>query len=109
MKTMIRNMSSKAMDLSIRWPFKWCLVGSSGSGKTNFSLEIIRHAQRLFDKVPSKIMIFREKSQNYQNFQTLSFTSNFGRNWMSTTKKLCFSQFFQLCVSFSNSAQTSMF
>ena len=49
------------------------------------------------------------KSQNYQIFQTLSFTSNFGRNWMSTTKKLCFSQFFQLCVSFSNSAQTSMF
>ena len=52
---------------------------------------------------------FQRKSQNYQIFQTLSFTSNFGRNWMSTTKKLCFSQFFQLCVSFSNSAQTSMF
>ena len=69
MKTMIRNMSSKAMDLSIRWPFKWCLVGSSGSGKTNFSLEIIRHAQRLFDKVPSKIVIvYKEVQDIYNNF-----------------------------------------
>ena len=67
MKTMIRNMSSKAMDLSIKWPFKWCLVGSSGSGKTNFSLEIIRHAHRLFDKVPSKIVIVYKEVQDIYN------------------------------------------
>ena len=74
MKTMIRNMSSKAMDLSIRWPFKWCLVGSSGSGKTNFSLEIIRHAQRLFDKVPSKIVIvYKEVQDIYIITSTITF------------------------------------
>ena len=55
------------MDLSIKWPFKWCLVGSSGSGKTNFSLQIIRHALRLFDQVPSKIVIVYKEFQNIYN------------------------------------------
>ena len=32
------------IDISIKWPFKWCLVGSSGSGKTNFALQIVRQA-----------------------------------------------------------------
>ena len=63
------NMSSVVMDLSIKWPFKWCLVGSSGSGKTNFSLQIIQHVHRLFDKVPSKIVIvFKEFQDIYNQF-----------------------------------------
>ena len=62
-------MSSKPLDLSIRWPFKWCLVGSSGSGKTNFSLQIIRNVHHLFDQLPSKIVIvFKEFQDIYNKF-----------------------------------------
>jgi len=62
-------MTSEPINLSIKWPFKWCLVGSSGSGKTNFSLQIISHAQRLFDQVPSKILIvYREFQVIYHQF-----------------------------------------
>ena len=57
------------MDLSIKWPFKWCLVGSSGSGKTNFSLQIIRNANHLFDQAPSKIVIvYKEFQDIYHQF-----------------------------------------
>ena len=57
------------MDLSIKWPFKWCLVGSSGSGKTNFSLQIIRNANHLFDQAPSKIVIVYKEFQGiYHQF-----------------------------------------
>ena len=55
------------MDLSIKWPFKWCLVGSSGSGKTNFALEVISHAHRLFDQIPSKIIIVYKEFQDIYN------------------------------------------
>ena len=68
-KVLLKNMTSEAMDLSIKWPFKWCLVGSSGSGKTNFSLQIIQHAHRLFDQVPSKILIvYKEFQDIYHQF-----------------------------------------
>ena len=55
------------MDLSIKWPFKWCLVGSSGSGKTNFALEVISHAHQLFDQIPSKIIIVYKEFQDVYN------------------------------------------
>ena len=59
----------ESVDISIKWPFKWCLVGSSGSGKTNFSLQIIRHASRLFDQLPSKIIFVYKEFQNiYDKF-----------------------------------------
>ena len=62
-------MESEKIDVSVKWPFKWCLVGSSGSGKTNFSLQVIRHAHRLFDQVPSKIIIvFKEFQEIYNQF-----------------------------------------
>ena len=62
-------MVSKKVDISVKWPFKWCLVGSSGSGKTNFSLQVIRHAHRLFDQVPTKIIIvFKEYQEIYNQF-----------------------------------------
>ena len=60
-------MLSEEMDLSIKWPFKWCLVGSSGSGKTNFALEVISHAHRLFDQIPSKIIIVYKEFQDVYN------------------------------------------
>ena len=60
-------MVSEAMDLSIKWPFKWCLVGSSGSGKTNFALEVISHAHQLFDQIPSKIIIVYKEFQDVYN------------------------------------------
>ena len=60
-------MMSEALDLSIKWPFKWCLVGSSGSGKTNFSLQVISHAHRLFDQIPSKIIIVYKEFQDIYN------------------------------------------
>ena len=62
-------MTTEVMDLSIKWPFKWCLVGSSGSGKTNFSLQMISNAYRLFDQVPSKILIvYKEFQDIYHQF-----------------------------------------
>ena len=62
-------MVSEKIDISVKWPFKWCLVGSSGSGKTNFSLQVIRHAHRLFDQVPTKIIIvYKEYQEIYNQF-----------------------------------------
>ena len=62
-------MVSEKIDVSVKWPFKWCLVGSSGSGKTNFSLQVIRHAHRLFDQVPTKIIIvYKEYQEIYNQF-----------------------------------------
>ena len=37
----------ESIDISIKWPFKWCLVGTSGSGKTNFSLNIVKNSTRI--------------------------------------------------------------
>jgi hypothetical protein len=55
------------IDVSIKWPFKWCLVGSSGSGKTNFCLQIISNSSRLFDTPPSKIVLIYKEFQNIYN------------------------------------------
>ena len=57
------------VDISIKWPFKWCLVGSSGSGKTVFSLDLVKHMHRLVDQPPSKIvLIFKEYQKIYDEF-----------------------------------------
>ena len=55
------------VDVSIKWPFKWCLVGSSGSGKTEFSLKLVSNASRLFDIPPSKIIIIYKEFQDIYN------------------------------------------
>jgi hypothetical protein len=55
------------IDVSIKWPFKWCLVGSSGSGKTHFCLQIISNSFRLFDTTPSKIVIIYKEFQSIYN------------------------------------------
>ena len=52
------------IDVSIKWPFKWCLVGSSGSGKTNFALQIVSEADKLFNQPPSNVIII------YKEFST---------------------------------------
>ena len=58
------------VDISIKWPFKWCLVGSSGSGKTNFSLEILKNSKRIFDTAPTGlIIIYQEFQEIYNKFQ----------------------------------------
>lgn len=57
------------VDVSVKWPFKWCLVGSSGSGKTMFSLQLIKNARRIIDFAPSKIIIIYKEYQNiYDKF-----------------------------------------
>ena len=62
-------MTPEEVDVSIKWPFKWCLVGSSGSGKTQFSLDVIANAFRLFDTPPSKIIIvYKEFQDIYTKF-----------------------------------------
>jgi hypothetical protein len=65
------------VDVSIKWPFKWTLVGSSGSGKTNFSLEIVKNAQKLFDLPPTKIIIvykvFQDIYKYFNNYINTSF------------------------------------
>ena len=58
------------VDVAVKWPFKWCLVGSSGSGKTNFCLQIIKNAQRILDEPPSKILII------YKEFQPIYLEFN---------------------------------
>ena len=74
-------MVSEKIDVSVKWPFKWCLVGSSGSGKTNFSLQVIRHAHRLFDRVPSKIIIvFKEFQEIYNHFNNYIQTEYFNED-----------------------------
>ena len=74
-------MVSEKIDVSVKWPFKWCLVGSSGSGKTNFSLQVIRHAHRLFDQVPSKIIIvFKEFQEIYNQFNNYIPTELFNED-----------------------------
>ena len=57
------------VDVSIKWPFKWCLVGSSGSGKTEFSLQLVSNAFRLFDIPPSKLSLF---TKSFKIFTTNS-------------------------------------
>ena len=60
------------IDVSIKWPFKWCLVGSSGSGKTNFSHQIICNASKIFDKAPERlVVIYKEYQKIYDRFQDL--------------------------------------
>ena len=55
--------------VSIKWPFKWCLVGSSGSGKTEFSLKLVINALKLFDTSPSKIIVvYKEFQDIYTKF-----------------------------------------
>ena len=57
------------IDVSVKWPFKWCLVGSSGSGKTLFSLKLIKNAKRILDNVPTKLVIIYKEFQKYVNFK----------------------------------------
>ena len=65
----------ESVDVSIKWPFKWCLVGSSGSGKTNFSLQIIKNRARIFDITPSKIIIiYKEFQPIYNEFKKFILT-----------------------------------
>ena len=66
------------IDVSIKWPFKWCLVGSSGSGKTNFALQIVRQANDLFDQPPSNvIIIYKEFQKIYNQFNNFIPTKCF--------------------------------
>lgn len=63
------------IDVSIKWPFKWCLVGSSGSGKTNFALQIVSQANKLFDQPPSNvIIIYKEFQKIYNQFNNFTPT-----------------------------------
>ena len=55
------------VDVSIKWPFKWTLVGSSGSGKTNFALNVIKKSPSLFDKKPDRIIIIYKIFQDIYN------------------------------------------
>ena len=61
----------ESIDVSIKWPFKWCLVGASGSGKSNFALQIVSQSYKLFDEPPSNvIIIYKEFQQIYNQFDT---------------------------------------
>ena len=58
------------VDVSVKWPFKWCLVGSSGSGKTIFSLNLVKNIHRIVDIPPTKIvLIFKEYQKIYDEFK----------------------------------------
>ena len=66
------------VDVSIRWPFKWTLAGSSGSGKTNFSLNIVKNSKRLFDQSPTRVIIIYKVFQEiYNSFSKVLPTSYF--------------------------------
>ena len=61
------------VDVSVKWPFKWCLVGSSGSGKTIFSLNLVKNIHRIVDIPPTKIvLIFKEyQKQNIASHMSI--------------------------------------
>ena len=64
------------VDVSIKWPFKWTLVGSSGSGKTNFALNIVKRSNTLFDQKPEKVVIIYKVFQKiYDEFDDFLPTS----------------------------------
>ena len=68
----------ESVDVSIKWPFKWTLVGSSGSGKTNFALNIIKKSARLFDQKPDRVIIIYKVFQEiYNTFDEYLPTSHF--------------------------------
>ena len=61
------NQTIESVDVSIKWPFKWTLVGSSGSGKTNFALNIIKKSRRLFSQKPDRVIIIYKVFQEIYN------------------------------------------
>ena len=61
------NKVIEPVDASIKWPLKWTLVGSSGSGKTNFALNIIKKSVSLFDQKPDRIIIIYKVFQEIYN------------------------------------------
>ena len=70
------NPEIEKVDVSIKWPFKWTLVGSSGSGKTNFALNIVKRSNTLFDQKPEKVVIIYKVFQKiYDEFDEFFPTS----------------------------------
>ena len=61
------NKVIEPVDVSIKWPLKWTLVGSSGSGKTNFALNIIKKSVSLFDQKPDRVIIIYKVFQEIYN------------------------------------------
>ena len=61
------NKVIESVDVSIKWPLKWTLVGSSGSGKTNFALNIIKKSVSLFDQKPDRVIIIYKVFQEIYN------------------------------------------
>ena len=61
------NKVIESVDVSIKWPFKWTLVGSSGSGKTNFALNIIKNSASLFEQKPDRVIIIYKVFQDIYN------------------------------------------
>ena len=86
----------KSVDVSIKWPFKWTLVGSSGSGKTNFVLNIVKRCHALFDQKPDRVIIIYKVFQEIYNtfdeyYPTSLFTEeecDFEELTKSNTEKL---------------------
>ena len=67
-----------SVDVSIKWPFKWTLVGSSGSGKTNFALNIIKSFSTLVDqKLDRVVIIYKVFQEIYNAFDEYYPTSLF--------------------------------
>ena len=72
------NQAIEPVDVSIKWPFKWTLVGSSGSGKTNFVLNIIKKSGRLFSQKPDRVIIIYKVFQEiYNSFDEYLPTSHY--------------------------------
>ena len=72
------NKVIEPVDVSIKWPLKWTLVGSSGSGKTNFALNIIKKSVSLFDQKPDRVIIIYKVFQEiYNSFDDYYPTSLF--------------------------------
>ena len=67
----------ESVDASIKWPFKWTLVGSSGSGKTNFAINMIKESDRLFDQKPDRVIIIYKVFQEIYNTCKKYFPTSF--------------------------------
>ena len=66
-----------SVDACIKWPFKWTLVGSSGSGKTNFAINMIKESGRLFDQKADRVIIIYKVFQEIYNTCKEYFPTSF--------------------------------
>ena len=69
-------MEAKSINLSFKHPFTLSLFGPTGSGKTNFALNLIKNRDNLISSKVDKIIIFYDSWQEeYSSFPDITFVN----------------------------------